>query len=99
MGFRYIENFAKPENLNQFLELVDLAAGAGKDVNNVFDLSDKLNHSRPMELCIQALQRDPASTKLIEERYVGPPYDLEAMLQMPKDSLGWTYAREPRLIH
>lgn len=92
MGFRYIDNLVKPENLNQFLELVDLAAGSGKDTNNVFDLSDRLNKSRPMQLCIQAIQRDPASIQLIEERYVGPPYDLEALLQLPKDSLGWTYA-------
>ena len=68
MGFRYIDNLVKPENLNQFLELVDLAAGSGKDVTNVFDLSDRLNKSRPMQLCIQAIQRDPASIQLIEER-------------------------------
>lgn len=93
MGFRYINNLAQPEKLNQFLELADLAAGAGKDVNNVFDLSDRLNNSRPMALCIQAIQQDPASAKMLEERYMGAPYDLEAMLQMPEGSLGWTYAR------
>jgi ubiquinone biosynthesis protein Coq4 len=93
MGFKYINNLIKPENLNQFLELVDLAVGAGKDPDNAFDLSDKLNNSRPMQLTIQAIQQDPAAVQLIEERYVGPPYDLEALLQLPKDSLGWTYAR------
>ncbi len=93
MGFRYIDNLAKGEKLDQFLELVDLAMGAGRDVNNVFDLSDKLNNSHQMELCIQALKKDSASAQIIEERYVGPTYDLEAMLQMPSGSLGWTYAR------
>lgn len=48
MGFRYIQNLVTPDKVEQFLELVDLAAGAGKDVNNVFDLSDKLRDSRPM---------------------------------------------------
>jgi ubiquinone biosynthesis protein Coq4 len=93
MSFRYIDHLITPENLKQFLELADLAAGASKDVNNVFDLSDKLHPSRPMQLCIQAIQSNPASAEFLKERYIGPPYDLEAMLKMPKDSLGWTYAK------
>jgi ubiquinone biosynthesis protein Coq4 len=93
MGFRYIQNLVTPDKVDQFLELVDLAAGAGKDVNNVFDLSDKLRDSRPMQLCIKAIQSDPACAAILEERYVGAPYDLAAMLKMPKGSLGWTYAK------
>jgi ubiquinone biosynthesis protein COQ4 len=93
MGYRYINDLITPENLQQFLELVDLAAGAGKNPENVFDLSDKLNNGRQMNLCIQAIQQDPASIEIIQERYVGFPYDLETMLQMPKGSLGWTYAK------
>jgi ubiquinone biosynthesis protein COQ4 len=93
MGFRYIDDLVNPEKLNQFLELVDLAAGAGKDPNNVFDLSDRFNTSRAMQLCIQAIQQDHASSQLVKERYVGPPYDLESLLKLPKDSLGWTYAK------
>lgn len=92
MSFRYINNLAKPEKLDRFLELVDLAAGSGKDTNNVFDLSDRFNTSRPMQLCLEAIGQDPTSQQLIEERYVGAPYDLDALLQLPKDSLGWTYA-------
>ena len=46
-SFKYINDLASRDNLTKFLELVDLAAGAGKDVNNVFDLSDRLNQSRP----------------------------------------------------
>lgn len=93
MGFQYINNLAQPEKLNRFLELVDLAAGAGKDPNNAFDLSDRFNNSRPMQLCLQAIQQDPASSELIKERFVGPPYDLESLLKLPKHSLGWTYAK------
>jgi len=55
MGFRYLNNLVTPEHIQEFLELVDLAAGAGKDPGNVFDLSDRLNTSRPMSLCVQAL--------------------------------------------
>ncbi len=93
MSFRYIDKLVEPENLKQFLELVDLGAGSGKDVNNVFDLSERLHKSRPMQLCIQAIKSNPASAEFLKERYVGTPYDLEAMLKMPKGSLGWTYAK------
>lgn len=46
-----------------------------------------------MQLCAQVIKHDPASAKMLEEKYVGSPYDLEVMLQMPKGFLGWTYAR------
>lgn len=93
MSFRYINNLITPDKVNQFLELVDLAAGAGQNVSAAFDLSEKLHGSRPMQLCIKAVQSNPACAAILQERYVGPPYDLEAMLAMPKDSLGWTYAK------
>ena len=92
-SFKYINGIASRDNLARFLELVDLAAGAGKDVSNVFDLSDRFNGSRPMERCLLALRSNPASARMLAERYVGPLYDLEAMAKMPKYSLGWNYAR------
>jgi ubiquinone biosynthesis protein Coq4 len=93
MGFRYIDKLLTPEKLNQFLELADMAAGSRQNVNNAIDLSEKLHGSRPMELCIKAVQANPACANMLQERYVGPPYDLAAMLKMPKGSLGWTYAK------
>jgi ubiquinone biosynthesis protein Coq4 len=93
MSFRYIDKIVTPENLQKFLSLVDLAAGAGSDVNNIFDLSDRLNESRPMSRCVKMIQNDPASAALLAERYVGPLYDIDEMLKMPKGSLGWTYGR------
>jgi ubiquinone biosynthesis protein Coq4 len=93
MGFKYINELTVQKNMQQFLEFVDLAAGSGKDVNNVFDMSERFNPTRPMERCIKAIQKNPASAAILQERYVGPLYDLEAMLKMPKYSLGWTYAQ------
>ncbi|PSF38744.1 pyrroloquinoline quinone biosynthesis protein [Aphanothece hegewaldii CCALA 016] len=93
MGLRYINSLITPEKLNTFLELVDLAAGAGKDTNNVFDLSERLNNSRQMQLCTQTVLQNPASAAIVKERYMGQPYDLETMLNMPQYSLGWTYAK------
>jgi ubiquinone biosynthesis protein COQ4 len=93
MSFRYIDSLATPESVNKFLELVDLVVGSGKDPHNAFELSNRLRTGLQMQLSVQALQQDPASAKMLEEKYVGPPYDLETMLKMPKGSLGWTYAR------
>ena len=93
MGFRYLNKLATPEEIQKFLEFVDLAAGGGADVNNVFNISEKFNRSLPMEKCLTALNKHPASAKMIQEKYVGPLYDLDAMLNMPKHSLGWTYAK------
>lgn len=92
-SFKYINELVRGDNLQQFLELVDLAAGSGRDVSNVFDLSDRLNGSRPMARCLEAIRSQPASARMLAERYAGPLYDLEAMARMPRYSLGWTYAR------
>jgi ubiquinone biosynthesis protein Coq4 len=93
MGFKYLDKQANAKEIQTFLELVDLAVGGGADVSNVFTLSERFNQGIPMEKCLKAIKADPDSTKMLEEKYVGPLYDLEAMLQMPKHSLGWTYAK------
>ena len=93
MSFKYINQIANAENLQQFLELVDLSAGSGQDVNNAFDLSEKLHKTPPMKVCLELINQEPACAQMLKERYRGPLYDLEAMLKMPKGSLGWTYAR------
>ncbi|MFM7514488.1 MAG: hypothetical protein ACKO3F_14255 [Cyanobium sp.] len=35
MGFRYLDKIATPEHVQQFLELADLALGAGQSAENV----------------------------------------------------------------
>lgn len=94
MSFRYIDSLATPESVNKFLELVDLVVGSGKDPHNAFELSNRLRTGRQMQLSVQALQQDPASAKMLEEKYIGPPYDLETMLKMPKH---WERVRCPRV--
>jgi ubiquinone biosynthesis protein Coq4 len=93
MSYRYINKLATPENLNRFLEFVDLAAGAGTETANVWEIERRFVNSLPMQLCVKSILQEPASAQLVQERYVGPAYDLEAMLKMPKGSLGWTYAK------
>jgi ubiquinone biosynthesis protein Coq4 len=93
MGFKYLDKLTDKEDIKKFLDFVDLAAGSGQDVNNVFNMSEKFNQSIPMQRCLKALRKNPSSARMLDEKYVGPLYDLETMLKMPKGSLGWTYAK------
>jgi ubiquinone biosynthesis protein Coq4 len=92
MGFRYLDRVANPGHIQQFLELVDLAAGAGQSAENVFELSHRLRGSRPMQLCRKRLERNPACRELIEQRRLCGPYNSDELLAMPRGSLGHTYA-------
>jgi ubiquinone biosynthesis protein Coq4 len=92
MGFRYLDKITTEENIRSFLDLADLAAGAGASANNVFLLSHRLRESKPMQLCRKRLQRDPAAQALIEHRRLSGPYDAAALRALPKGSLGHTYA-------
>ena len=91
MGFRYLNQIATQEHLQDFLELSDLAIGAGDSASNVFLLSHRLRDSAPMRLCERILRRDPASAALIDQRRLVGPYDSEALRRLPKGSLGHTY--------
>ncbi len=92
MGFRYLDRIASEDNLRSFLELADLAAGAGASANNVFRLSHRLRESNPMQVCLRLLKRDPDSWALIQQRRLSGPYDMEALLALPPGTLGHTYA-------
>jgi ubiquinone biosynthesis protein Coq4 len=92
MGYRYLDRITSEEHIRSFLELADLAVGAGASANNVFLLSHRLRESKPMQLCQRRLARDPASSALIASRHRSGPYDAEALRALPRGSLGHTYA-------
>ena len=91
MGFRYLDRIATREHLNDFLELADLAAGAGEETANAFLLSHRLRDSAPMRLCQRILEGQPDAAALIRERRLSGPYDVEALRALPRGSLGHTY--------
>ncbi len=93
MGFKYIDDLAKPENLEKLVQLTDMVAGVRLSVSNVFDIEDALRDSPLMQRCLTKVRNEPDSAKVLEERYMGEDYDLEKMLKMPPHSLGWTYAK------
>jgi ubiquinone biosynthesis protein COQ4 len=93
MGFKYIDELATDENVRTFLNLADMVAGTGLETANVFDIEDSLRDSHLMVKCLEAVRKDPDSARLLAERYMGEEFDLKKMLKMPRNSLGWTYAR------
>jgi len=99
MSFKYINEIATQENINELLTFIDLVAGAGEDTNNVFDISDKLRDSSQMEECLAFMKEDPATAAMLAERYMGADFDLEKPSKMPKGSLGWTYAKVMKAIN
>lgn len=93
MSFKYINEIATQENINELLTFIDLVAGSPIDTNNVFDISDKLRDSTQMEECLAYMKQDQATSAMLAERYMGTDFDLEKLSKMPKGSLGWTYAK------
>ncbi|KGF72233.1 hypothetical protein DO97_11405 [Neosynechococcus sphagnicola sy1] len=71
---------------------VDFLKDMGKDTDSVFDLQERLRDTPQMQVCLDRLKANPAMAQLIAERYMGPDIDLAALKQMPKGSLGYSYA-------
>ena len=91
MAFRYLDQIATQDNIQQFLDLVDLAAGSGQSASNAFLLSHRLRSSSPMRLCERILGSDPHASALISNRTLIPPYDVAALRRLPRGSLGHTF--------
>lgn len=60
---------------------------------SVYDIEDGLRHTKATQVAIAFVQKDPAVARLIADRYLPPPLNLEALAQLPADSLGYIYAR------
>jgi ubiquinone biosynthesis protein COQ4 len=46
-----------------------------------------------MNNSIEKSKENPDSARIIEERYMGPEYDLNKLSKLPKNTLGYTYAK------
>lgn len=62
------------------------------NLDAVDELSSILIHSHAYELASETMQINPDVASVIQERYSPPPHDLEQLLQLPPDSLGYIYA-------
>jgi ubiquinone biosynthesis protein COQ4 len=90
----YMDLMSKAENIHLLGELVkNFVEGHHKGLDNVYDLEDGFHKTIWMEGSIRKLKEDPECAKIIEERYMGPEYDLDKLSKLPKDTLGYTYAK------
>ena len=88
----YMDLMSKVDNIELLGGMIrHLVTNRGK-LDTVFDLKDGFRDTIWMKNCIERLREDPESTKMFEERYMGPEYELDEMLKSPKGSLGYTYA-------
>ena len=90
----YMELMTKAENLEKLREVCNLHIEATPEnsLRTVFDIEDSFRDTLWMQRCINYIKNDPESAKLLEERYMEPEWNLDEMLKLPKDSVGWTYA-------
>ncbi|BAT56684.1 hypothetical protein NOS3756_56960 (plasmid) [Nostoc sp. NIES-3756] len=58
----------------------------------VWELSSSLLDSRAFPLAVAGMKTTPEVADILAQRYIAPTHDLEALLQYPPDSLGYTYA-------
>ena len=90
----YMDLMSKVSNADLFGKMIrDYMAGANGNVENVFDLEDAFSRTIWMDKCVERIKENPDSARLIEERYMGPEYDIDELLNQPKDSFGYTYAK------
>ena len=98
MGYQHLQNTLKAIALTvpaarAFEMTVEFALGHGKDTATVGRLEDHFRDRAPMKACIERMKADPATRKCIEDRYLGPELDLDALSMYPRGSLGYTYAK------
>jgi ubiquinone biosynthesis protein Coq4 len=63
-----------------------------ENLDTVDELSSTLVRSRAFELAVEAMQANPEIAAILQERYLAPVHDLDALLQYPQGSLGYAYA-------
>ncbi|PZO35285.1 MAG: hypothetical protein DCF19_24220 [Pseudanabaena frigida] len=59
---------------------------------SVYDVEDGLRHTKATELAVAFVKSKPGVAELFQERYLAPSINLDALLQLPHESLGYAYA-------
>jgi ubiquinone biosynthesis protein Coq4 len=98
MSYQHLQNTLKAIAITlpaarAFEMTVEFALGEGKNTATVGRLEDHFRDRPPMKACIERMKADPATRRIIEDRYMGPEMDLESLIGYPRGSLGYTYAK------
>lgn len=81
--------------LQAFLSFIDVGVG----IQEIFDVENALAKQEVFASQITYLKSHPEIAQLFEERYIGPTPDLQELLKLPEDSLGFTYASNLRAVN
>lgn len=81
--------------LQAFLSFIDVGVG----IQEIFDVEDALANHEVCAAQITYLKSHPEIAQLFEERYLAPDPNLEELLKLPEDSLGFTYASNLQAVN
>jgi ubiquinone biosynthesis protein COQ4 len=86
----------KFENLSRTIRnlhaATELVKSTGESTESVFDIDDNFRGSPQMRACVERVRAIPEARAMMEERYMGPEVDIDALLKLPRGTLGHTYA-------
>jgi ubiquinone biosynthesis protein COQ4 len=60
--------------------------------DSVYDIEDGLKKTQAMQVALEYIKKQPGVSEIVRERYLAPPPNLEQLLQLPQNSLGYIYA-------
>lgn len=73
--------------------------GKGVDIQGIFDIEDAFAKQEVRAAQMAYLKSIPEIAQLFEERYIGPTHDVEELIKLPEDSLGYAYAYNIRAVN
>ena len=85
-------------NLRQNLDFLSTLKGVvtllrdPTQTESVYDVEDGLRHTKATKLAVEYVKSKPEVAALFQERYLAPSVNLETLLQLSPDSLGYVYA-------
>ena len=85
-------------NLRQNLDFLSTLKGVvtllrdPAQTDSVYDVEDGLRHTKATELAVEYVKSKPNVAALFQERYLAPAVNLEDLLKLPTESLGYSYA-------
>ncbi len=85
-------------NLRQNLDFLSTLKGVvtllrdPTQTESVYDVEDGLRNTKATELAIEFVKSKPEVATIFQERYLAPSVNLEALLELPQESLGYAYA-------
>jgi ubiquinone biosynthesis protein COQ4 len=63
-----------------------------EQTDSVFDIEDGIRHTKAVQLSVEYAKSKPGVAQIFEERYLAPSPDIDALLKLPSESLGYAYA-------